>query len=116
MKHLRKFEDLDHLDFLAAEKDLRDRKDNSHMTTTKLNTALDLRDHGVAVYNGYCRSLKPWRDPASGRDYIYAGIFTTPALVVQLDVATGRCRQFTLVYPRMTRDSLMDSSWIAHVL
>ena len=35
MKHLRKFEDLDHLDFLAAEKDLRDRKDNSHID--KLN-------------------------------------------------------------------------------
>ena len=61
--------------------------------------ATDLRDHGVAVYNGYCRSLKPWRDPQTGRDYIYAGIFTTPALVVQLDIATGRCRQFALPAP-----------------
>ncbi|MEI8062785.1 MAG: WD40 repeat domain-containing protein, partial [Verrucomicrobiota bacterium] len=64
-----------------------------------LASAIDLRDHGVAVYNGYCRSLKPWRDPVTGRDYIYAGIFTTPALVVQLDVATGRCRQFALPAP-----------------
>lgn len=56
----------------------------------------DLRDHGVAVYNGTARSCKPWRDPATGRDYIYCGIFTTPGLVVQLDVATGQCRQFRL--------------------
>ena len=58
--------------------------------------ATDLRDHGVAVQNGYCRSLKPWRDAATGRDYIYAGIFTAPSLIVQLDVATGRCRQFKM--------------------
>jgi len=56
----------------------------------------NLQDHGVAVYNGYCRSAKPWRDPKTGRDYIYCGIFTTPSLVVQLDVATGRCRQFPM--------------------
>ncbi|MFZ4397152.1 MAG: hypothetical protein ACOYOU_16175, partial [Kiritimatiellia bacterium] len=61
-----------------------------------LSKATDLRDHGVAVYNGCCRSLKVWREPATGRDYIYGGIFTTPSLIVQLDVATGRCRHFRM--------------------
>ncbi|MCG3146669.1 MAG: hypothetical protein PCFJNLEI_00103 [Verrucomicrobiae bacterium] len=56
----------------------------------------NLQDHGVAVYNGYCRSYKAWRDHMTGRDYVYAGIFGTPSLIVQLDVVTGRCRQFAL--------------------
>ena len=58
--------------------------------------ATDLRDHGIAVYSGACMSLKPWRDAATGRDYVYCGINSTPALVVQVDVGTGRCRTFEL--------------------
>ena len=55
-----------------------------------------LRNHGIAVYNGMCVSVKPWRDPRTGRDYIYCGINATPALIVQVDAVTGRCRSFRL--------------------
>ena len=64
--------------------------------TTSIPPATDLRDHGVAVYNGWCRAFKPWRNPKTGRDYIYCGIFTTPALIVRLDVANGRCRTWRM--------------------
>jgi len=56
----------------------------------------DLRNHGIAVNNGSCLSLKTWRDPETGRDYVYAGIISTPSLVVQVDVATGQCRDFRM--------------------
>lgn len=56
----------------------------------------DLRDHGIAVHNGSCLSMKPWRDAASGRDYIYCGIISTTSLVVQVDVQAGRSRSFYL--------------------
>ena len=59
-------------------------------------TANDLRDHGIAVYSGACSSVNPWRDAATGRDYVYCGINGTPSLIVQVDVATGRCRTFNL--------------------
>lgn len=61
--------------------------------------AIDLRNHGIAVHNGSCLSLRAWRDAENGRDYIYAGITSTSSLVVQVDVATGRCRQFRLPEP-----------------
>lgn len=61
--------------------------------------ATDLCDHGIAVYNGSMRCVMPWRDARTGRDYIYASIFATPALVVQLDPTTGRCRDFRLPAP-----------------
>ena len=66
------------------------------MTTSQSNLATELRDHGVAVRNGWCRAFKPWRDPKTGRDYIYCGIFTTPALIVRLDVTTGKCRTWRM--------------------
>ncbi|MCG3146668.1 MAG: hypothetical protein PCFJNLEI_00102 [Verrucomicrobiae bacterium] len=43
--------------------------------------------------------MKPWRDPATGRDYVYVGIISTTSLVVQIDVATGRSRSFYLPPP-----------------
>jgi streptogramin lyase len=61
--------------------------------------ATDLRNHGVAVKNGSCLSVRAWRDPESGRDYIYCGITSTSSLVVQVDVKTGRCRDFRLPSP-----------------
>ena len=65
-------------------------------TTPPVSIARDLRDHGVAVYNGACMSVNPWRDAATGRDYVYCGINGTPSLIVQVDVLTGRCRSFDL--------------------
>ena len=56
----------------------------------------NLCDHGIAVYSGACSSVNPWRDAATGRDYVYCGINSTPSLIVQVDVATGRCRSFNL--------------------
>ena len=41
----------------------------------------------------------PWRDPVTGKDYVYVGVFSTPSVVVQLDVQTGRCRHFSLPAP-----------------
>ena len=62
-----------------------------------MNAALvKLRDHGIAVHNGCCLSMKPWRDAATGRDYVYCGIISTTSLVVQVDVASGRSRSFYL--------------------
>ena len=69
------------------------------MTTRAPAGASDLRDHGIAVRNGSCRSARFWRDPKTGKDYVYVGVFSTPSVVVQLDVTTGRCRQFTLPAP-----------------
>ena len=66
------------------------------MTNSISQAAGDLRDHGVAVHNGWCRAFKPWRNPKSGREYIYCGIFTTPALIVRLDVTTGKCRTWRM--------------------
>ena len=65
-----------------------------------MNASLaSLRDHGIAVRNGSCRSFKTWRDAATGRDYVYCGILSTTSLVVQVDVATGRCRSFPMAPP-----------------
>jgi len=62
-----------------------------------MNAALvKLRDHGIAVHNGCCLSIKPWRDAATGRDYVYCGIISTTSLVVQVDVLTGSSRSFYL--------------------
>jgi hypothetical protein len=61
-----------------------------------LNLKPVLRDHGIAVYNGGCLSCKPWRDAATGRDYIYCALISTTSLVVQIDVASGRSRSFPL--------------------
>ncbi|MCX5661618.1 MAG: hypothetical protein NTW19_18225 [Planctomycetota bacterium] len=58
--------------------------------------ATDLRDHGIAVHKGSTLCVKPWRDAATGKDYVYVGITTFPGLVVQVHVQTGRCRQFNL--------------------
>ena len=63
---------------------------------TSKQAATDLRDHGVAVHNGACLSMKSWRDPVNGRDYVYCGIISTTSLVVQIDVASGRSRSFYL--------------------
>lgn len=64
--------------------------------TAPVARAGDLRDHGIAVYNGMCLSMRPWRDAATGRDYVYCGIISTTSLVVQIDVVTGRSRSFHL--------------------
>jgi len=61
--------------------------------------ATDLRDHGTAVYSGSMLSLRAWRDADTGRDYVYCGINSTPSLIVQVDVANGRCRTFRLPEP-----------------
>ncbi|MBI2194731.1 MAG: hypothetical protein HYU36_22350 [Planctomycetes bacterium] len=61
--------------------------------------ATDLRDHGIAVYSGSCLSVRAWRDAKTDRDYVYCGITSTSSLVVQVDVATGRCRSFRLPKP-----------------
>ena len=61
-----------------------------------MNLTTNLRDHGIAVHNGACLSMKPWRDSVSGRDYVYCGIISTTSLVVQIDVASGRSRSFHL--------------------
>src|SRR5689334_14454492 len=69
------------------------------MSTTLLTTptlTADLRDHGAPVHNGMCLSMRPWRDAATGRDYVYCGIISNTSLVVQIDVATGRSRSFHL--------------------
>lgn len=66
---------------------------------SSINRANDLRDHGIAVRSGSCLSIKPWRDAATGRDYVYCGIISTSSLVVQVDVGTGRCRSFRLPKP-----------------
>jgi len=55
-----------------------------------------LIDHGIAVHSGAVMSMKPWRDPETGRDYVYVGLISTTSLVVQIDVATGRSRSFYL--------------------
>ncbi len=69
------------------------------MVTSTLTRASDLRNHGIAVRSGSCLAIKPWRDSDSGRDYIYAGLISTSSLVVQVDVKSGRCRQFRLPEP-----------------
>lgn len=61
--------------------------------------ATDLRDHGIAVHSGSCLSIVPWRDAQTSRDYVYCGIISTSSLVVQVDVANGRCRYFRLPEP-----------------
>lgn len=60
------------------------------------DVASHLRDHGIAVRQGSCLCIRPWRDAETGRDYVYAGIISTSSLVVQVDVATGRCRSFRM--------------------
>lgn len=62
----------------------------------KLN---QLINHGIAVYNGHCRSFKTWRDAETGRDYVYCGILSTTSLVVQVDVATGKSKSFYMPPP-----------------
>src|SRR5436190_18130988 len=56
----------------------------------------NLIDHGIAVHSGAVMSMKPWRDPETGRDYVYVGLISTTSLVVQIDVATGGSRSFYL--------------------
>ena len=69
------------------------------MPSPRLTRAADLRDHGIAVYSGSMLSIRPWRDAETGRDYVYCGINGTPSLIVQVDVANGRCRTFRLPEP-----------------
>ena len=49
--------------------------------------ATALRDHGIAVRQGVCFNYQPWRDAATGRDYVYASLIGNPSMIVQLDVA-----------------------------
>lgn len=58
--------------------------------------ATDLRTHGIAVHKGSALSLRATRDPVDGKDYVYIGITTFPGLVVQIDVKSGKSRQFNL--------------------
>ena len=67
--------------------------------STAAPRATDLRDHGIAVYSGSSLCARPWRDAETGRDYVYVGIISTSSLVVQVDVANGRCRSFRLPEP-----------------
>ena len=69
------------------------------MNSAPLNLTTALRDHGIAVYNGHCRSFKAWRDAETGRDYVYCGILSTTSVVVQVDVATGKSKYFNMAPP-----------------
>lgn len=66
-----------------------------------MSRATDLRNHGIAVRNGSCLSIRTHRDAESGRDYIYCGIISTSSLVVQVDAESGVCRSFRLPPPCM---------------
>ncbi len=58
--------------------------------------ASDLQDHGIAVYNGACHSMKAWRDAETGRDYVYSFINSALSVVVQIDVETGESKTIPL--------------------
>ncbi len=64
-----------------------------------IEKASDIRDHGIAVKKGVCFSLVTARDAETGRDYVYAGLIGFPSMVVQLDVATGKCRAYEMPAP-----------------
>ena len=49
--------------------------------------------------SGSCLGVRPWRDAETGRDYVYCGIISTSSLIVQVDVASGRCRSFRMPEP-----------------
>jgi hypothetical protein len=66
------------------------------MTTKLPPLKKGLIDHGAAVFNGSAQSHRATRDPVNGRDYVYVGLNCTPALIIQIDVLTGKSKQFDL--------------------
>ncbi|MEI8063581.1 MAG: hypothetical protein WCH84_05915 [Verrucomicrobiota bacterium] len=68
---------------------------NSTQRIAKRKFNFDLQDHGVAVRRGSIMSLITTRHPQTGRDLVYVGFNTGgSSLIVQVDVASGKCRQF----------------------
>lgn len=68
------------------------------MATPRPSPALAaaLKDHGIAVHNGSVMSLRTWRDAKSKRDYVFLGVNCTPSLIVRIDAATGKSRQYDM--------------------
>jgi len=68
---------------------------NQTRRPTKRKFNFNLQDHGVAVRRGSIMSLITTRHQQTGKDLVYVGFNTGGAfLVVQVDIASGKCRQF----------------------
>ena len=65
-------------------------------SVSKSALATDLQDHGVPIHSGSVMSSRTHRDPTTGKDYVYIGLNCSPSLLIQIDVVTGKSRQFDL--------------------